>query len=102
MFDLSSDDIDKIQRILVKYHQVEEAIVYGSRAKGTNRPGSDLDLALKGQDLNLHLLNKISRDLDELLLPYNIDLSIHHRINNPDLLDHIKRVGKVIYKKVCQ
>ncbi len=102
MFDLSSEDIDKIQRILAKYHQVEEAIVYGSRAKGSNRPGSDLDLALKGQDLNLHLLNKISRDLDELLLPYNIDLSIHHRINNPDLLDHIERVGKVIYKKVCQ
>lgn len=93
MFDLSSEDIDKIQRILAKYHQVGETIVYGSRAQGTNRPGSDLDLALKGQDLNLHLLSKISRDLDELLFPCNIDLSIHHRINNPDLLDHIKRVG---------
>ena len=71
--------------------------MYGSRAKGTSKPGSDIDLTLKGRELDLHVLNRISRDLDDLLLPYNIDLSIYHRIKDQDVLDHIHRVGKEIY-----
>jgi hypothetical protein len=56
-------------------------------------------MVLKGPELNLKLLNKISIDLDDLLLPYTFDLSLYHQINNPDLIEHIKRVKKVFYKK---
>ena len=72
--------------------------MYGSRAKGNYKPGSDIDLTLKGKELNLKLLNKISLELDDLLLPYTFDLSIYHHIKQPDLIDHIVRVGKVFYK----
>ncbi|MDL2124807.1 MAG: hypothetical protein LWX51_17420 [Deltaproteobacteria bacterium] len=49
--------------------------------------------------LDLKLLNKISLDLDDLLLPYTFDLSIYHHITSPDLIEHIERVGKVFYKR---
>ncbi|MCF8104039.1 MAG: nucleotidyltransferase domain-containing protein, partial [Desulfohalobiaceae bacterium] len=74
-FGLSEEAVDKIQTILARYEQVKQAILYGSRAKGTFKPGSDIDLTLKGEDLDLHVLNSISHDLDELLLPYTIDVS---------------------------
>ena len=70
----------------------------GSRAKGTYRPGSDIDLTLKGAGLNLKILNRISNELDELLLPYSFDVSIYSQIENRDLIDHIQRVGVVIYR----
>jgi nucleotidyltransferase substrate binding protein (TIGR01987 family) len=85
--------------VLADNHQVEEAIIYGSRAKGVYKPGSDIDLALKGESLDLEELNKINLALDDLLIPYTVDLSIYHRIDNPDLLDHIKRVGKIFYRR---
>jgi len=77
----------------------EEVLFYGSRAKGNFKPGSDVDLTLKGEKLTLKLLNKISLDLDALLLPYSFDISIFHQITNPDLIEHTKRVGAVFYKK---
>ena len=98
-YGLKKETVKKINIIFVKYKEVEEATLYGSRAKGNYKPGSDVDLTLKGKQLNLKLLNKISLDLDDLLLPYAFDLSIYHHITAPDLIDHIKRVGKVFYKK---
>ena len=52
---------------------------------------------IKGKNLNLQLINKIDFELDDLLLPYTFDLSIYNQIDNPDLLEHIKRVGKDFY-----
>lgn len=73
--------------------------MYGSRAKGNYKPGSDIDLVLKGQNINLSLLNEISLQLDNLLLPYTFDISIDRYIDNPDLIDHIQRMGVSFYKK---
>ena len=98
-YGLKKETVKKINAIFAEYNEVEKAVLYGSRAKGSHKPGSDIDLALKGKQLNLKLLNKISLDLDDLLLPYTFDLSICHHISAPDLLDHIERVGKIFYKK---
>jgi predicted nucleotidyltransferase len=76
---------ESIEKIMKQYDQIETVILYGSRAKG---PGSDIDLTLKGKGLNL-ILNKISLELDDLLLPYMFDLSIYHHIKQNDLIDHI-------------
>lgn len=96
---LTQSQIDDIRRVLSRHPRIEQAILYGSRAKGVSRRGSDIDLALKGKDLGLKTLNRVSMELDDLLLPYSIDLSIYHMIDNPDLIDHINRVGQVIYRK---
>lgn len=99
-FGLNEATIQKIHAVLAHYPQVERAILYGSRAKGNYKNGSDIDLTLiGGADLTLNVLYKIMDELDDLLLPYTIDLSIHATISDPDVLEHIRRVGVVFYQK---
>lgn len=99
-FGLKTDTIQKINQVLAAYPQVEQAILYGSRAKGNYKNGSDIDLVLSGDgELTLKLFYQIANDLDDLLLPYTIDLSILSDIHDPDLLGHIQHVGKLFYKK---
>ncbi len=97
-FGLKPEILNKIHQVFAQYPQVEQAIVYGSRAKGNYNPGSDIDLTLTGTALNLNLLYKIATALDDLLLPYTIDLSIYEDIDNPDLRAHIERVGQIFYQ----
>ena len=99
-YGLDKETISKINSVFSRFKEVEEALLYGSRAKGNFKPGSDIDLTLKGENLKLKLLNQISLDIDDLLLPYSFDISIFHQITNPDLIEHIERVGKVFYKKI--
>lgn len=100
MFGLKEDTLKKIITILSSFPQVDEAVIYGSRAKGNHKPGSDIDITLKGDHLTLRELNKISLMIDDLLLPYQCDLSIFSHISNPDLIDHINRIGKTMHKKM--
>lgn len=90
----------KIGAVLSRYPQVEQAILYGSRAKGNYKNGSDIDLTLcGGADLTLNVIYKIIEELDDLLLPYTIDLSIFNDIGDPDVIAHIQRVGVTFYEK---
>ncbi|MCP3932026.1 MAG: nucleotidyltransferase domain-containing protein [Bacteroidetes bacterium] len=98
-YGLKDEDIKIINGIFAQYTEIEKAIFYGSRAKGNYRNGSDIDLTLKGENISLSLLFRIENELDDLLLPYKIDLSILQKIENPDLIEHIKRVGITFYKK---
>ncbi len=102
MYGLHNDDIKRICAVFAAHKEVRQAILYGSRAKGNERPNSDIDLTLLGDHLNLSLLFHIDNELDDLLLPYTIDLSLYHQIDNPSLLAHITRVGKVFYEQEQQ
>jgi len=99
MYGLSEKTIAGIQRVFAKYVQVEKAILYGSRAKGNYRNGSDIDLVLVGTELNLSQRFKIELELDDLMLPYKIDLALLHQIENKELVDHINRRGVFFYEK---
>jgi predicted nucleotidyltransferase len=98
-FGLQELTINKINTIFSSFTEIEKVVIYGSRAKGNPKPGSDIDLTLFGEGLTTDILLTISRYLDDLLLPYTIDLSIYHHIKNDELLYHIKRVGKVFFKR---
>lgn len=99
-FGLKETAIQRICAVLTKYPQVEKAMLYGSRAKGNYKNGSDIDLTLHGgKDLTLNVLYKISNALDDLLLPYTIDLSIFNDIRDPDVIEHIRRAGIIFYEK---
>jgi predicted nucleotidyltransferase len=99
-YGLPDDAIQKIRAVLGRYPQVIQAILYGSRAKGNYKNGSDIDMTLRGEaDLTLDVLYKILTDLDDLLLPYTIDLSIYNEIADPDVIEHIQRVGVTFYEK---
>jgi uncharacterized protein len=98
---LSSKTLDKIIGALEKYTVVESAIVYGSRAKGNYREGSYIDITLTGAELTYQNLLRIEDEIEELLLPYLIDISILSTIEDPDVVDHIHRVGVLIYQKAA-
>lgn len=98
-YGLKPEVIERINSVFAAYPEVEQVVLYGSRAKGTHRAASDIDLCLKGEKLTLPLLLKIGNALDDLLLPYQIDLSILHELDNPELIEHIQRVGLVFYRK---
>ncbi len=97
-FGLKENIIEQINSVFEDFPQIKEVIIYGSRAKGNYRPGSDIDFTLKGKNLNHTLLNSISLELDKLFLPYILDISIFNKISNRDLIEHIERAGKVFYK----
>ncbi len=97
-FGLKDEHIKIINSIFEKYTEVDEAVLYGSRAKGNYRNGSDIDLSLKGEKLTLSILSHIKIELDDSLLPHQVDLAIYHKIDNPKLIEHIDRVGISFYK----
>lgn len=99
-YGLSAQALEKIRDVFTRYPEVEEAVLYGSRARGDYKNGSDIDLTLRGGDALTHtILSRITNDLDDQLLPYTIDLSIFKNIRNPEMVDQIKRVGVALYKK---
>lgn len=99
-FGLKEATIQKICAVFARYPQVEKAVLYGSRAKGNYKNGSDIDLTLRGgADLTLKVLYRISDELDDLLLSYTIDLSILSQISDPDVVEHIRRAGMTFYEK---
>jgi predicted nucleotidyltransferase len=99
-YGLSAQTLQKIRDVFMRYPQVEEAVLYGSRARGDHKNGSDIDLTLRGGNALTHTtLSRIANDLDDQLLPYTIDLSIFKNIRNPEMIDQIERVGIALYKK---
>ena len=99
-YGLKESAIEKICEIFNRYPQVGKAVLYGSRAKGNYKNGSDIDLTLDGgADLTMDILYRIMDDIDDLLLPYSFDLSILKDIHDQDVLDHIRRVGVVFYER---
>ena len=97
MYGLKPHTIKAIQGVFAKHLAIEKAILYGSRAKGNYRNGSDIDITLVGKALTLSMQFAIETDLDDLFLPYKMDISVFHKIENEDLLDHINRVGVNFY-----
>ncbi len=86
-----------LRRLLETLHRnpaVERVVLFGSRAKGNYRPGSDIDLCLFAPVMTLPELLQLGVDIDELLLPWKVDLCLWHQLDNPALREHIQRVGR--------
>jgi predicted nucleotidyltransferase len=98
-FGLTAQTVEKISGVFMRHPQVEKAVLYGSRAKGNYKNGSDIDLTLFGSGLGYRDLLTMLDELDDLLLPYTIDLSIFSQLTHAGLIDHIQRVGAVFYEK---
>ncbi len=99
-YGLQQRDIDNIIQAVEELPEIEEVILFGSRAKGNFKKASDIDLAVKGKAVTEITVKRLSNRLnEELPLPYFIDVVHSEPISNPDLVDHIDRIGKVIYRK---
>jgi len=97
-FGLSSEDVSRIQNILATCPGIKKGYIFGSRAMGTHRPGSDIDIALSGEDLTFQDKLTILRLLDDRNVPHSFDLILLNRTDKEDLISHVRRVGKVIYE----
>jgi predicted nucleotidyltransferase len=98
-FGLSEQTIEKINSVFARHPEVEKVVLYGSRAKGTHKPGSDIDLTLYDEGIAQKEKNQILDELEELDLPYTIDLSVFNQLSHVQLRDHIERVGVVFYAR---
>jgi len=97
-YGLQDDDKQIILDILKTYPQIEEVVLFGSRALNTFKSTSDVDLAIKGKGTN-SILAALMADFEESDLIYEVDLVDYASINTEKLLEHIDRHGKVFYRK---
>ncbi|MGE0079305.1 MAG: restriction endonuclease subunit S [Bacteroidales bacterium] len=98
-FGLKDTDYKLIKNVFQQFPKIHEVIVFGSRAMGTEKPGSDVDLALKGSDIKLDDILKLKHKLEELPIIYDFDIINYATINTPALVEHIDRHGIQFYKK---
>lgn len=99
MFGITDSDLKYIIKLIESYNEIDEAILFGSRAMERQKVGSDIDIVLKGKNLE-EIAGEIGGKLnDESPLPYYFDVLDYDSITNLDLLNHIKRVGVIIYSK---
>lgn len=98
-YGLPSATVEKICDVFARFPEIEKAVLFGSRAKGNYKNGSDIDLTLYGKLLTHRQCATIATELDDLLLPYTIDLSVFDELNHAKLREHIERVGVVFYQR---
>jgi len=94
---LPQETLAKIKKVFAGHSGVREVVLYGSRAKGTYRNGSDIDLTIKGSSIDYSELLTLETELDDLMMPYMIDLSIFENIENSSLVEHIEQLGLLFY-----
>ena len=100
-FGLHHDDIATIVAVLSRYPSVQTAVIFGSRAKGNYKPGSDVDIALQGEEIGDSVAADVAYALnEETIMPYAFDVLNYHAITNADLAAHIDRVGRPLYTAV--
>ena len=97
MYGLEDNELKLMSDTFAKTANLKQVILYGSRAKGNYRPFSDVDITLIGDRLNDDDLADVVYRLSESSLPYFCDVSLFSKLQNPALIDHIKRCGKIIY-----
>ena len=99
-YGLTSEDMREIKQVFTRFPTVDKVVIFGSRAKGIHQPGSDVDLALKG-NIDSTTVAQISDLLnEESTMPYTFDLVAYDTIVSKNLKEHIKRVGAVLYSAV--
>ena len=96
---LSTATLEKVRAVLERFPEVERAVLFGSRAKGTYKPGSDIDLSLEGPALDWRVVGRLYEALDDLLLPYKFSLIVHDKALDPEVAAHIARVGIPVFER---
>jgi predicted nucleotidyltransferase len=98
-FGISEESFTRIVTVFDAFPKITQVRLFGSRALGRHRPGSDIDLALEGNSLTLNNLLELRLKLDNLMLPYRFDAVVLDDQISAELRDHIERFGTVIYQK---
>lgn len=101
MYGLLDRDFKYILEAVKQYPEITEVVLFGSRALGNYKKGSDVDLAIIGEKVDRKVIRRLSDDLEEKYpLPYFFDIISYDEISNEELKRHIDSLGKSIYKKI--
>ena len=99
-FDISNKSLELILETISGFHDIDRVLIFGSRALGTHKKGSDIDLAIFGDKLKKETpLNLAAKLNEEVPIPYYIDIVAPRFIDNTSLVNHIERVGKLFYTR---
>lgn len=102
-FGLPEKTYDMIVKVLDEMKEIEKADIFGSRAMGNYKKGSDVDLAIYGEEVTPDIVNKISIRLnEELPIPYYFDVVHYERLNKEELKAHIDKYGKLLYQRMYE
>jgi predicted nucleotidyltransferase len=96
-YGLLESDWEKIIEIFTSNPKINKVVLFGSRAKESFENGSDIDIALQGDHLNIDDILSAKLAYDKLQLPYKIDIVLFDRIKEKELIEHINRVGVILY-----
>jgi len=99
-YGLSDEDLVEIIQVISTFKEIEEAAIFGSRAKGNYKKGSDIDIGIYGEQINFDKIASLKYQLEEFgTLPFYFDIVDVSHLENAELKEHIKRVGKTIWKR---
>jgi len=100
MFGLSTEDLNYIVLILKQIPQIEKAIIFGSRAQGNYKKGSDVDIAIVGEKIDFNIVAHLHSRLEEQSpMPYFFDIVDYTHLQHLKLKQHIDEIGKVFYER---
>lgn len=99
MYGLTEQSYNELMQILASFPEIEEVIIYGSRARGDYWRASDIDLSIKGKDFNRHVLALLNDKLYNSHIPQICDTHIYTNVKNSKFKDNIERDGQVIYRR---
>lgn len=97
-YGIKDDYWKRLETVFASHKNIEKVILYGSRAKGTNRMYSDVDIVLVSDKINNREYTNIIQEIDDLLLPFIFDISVYHSIKDFNLIESINRTGVIIYE----
>lgn len=98
-YGLESKYMEILRSVFSRHPEVERVILFGSRAKGNYKRGSDIDMAVVGEQVTKNVLSSLLSEFEDSLLPFFVDLLSYHQIMSPELKEHIDRVGRMIYER---
>lgn len=96
-FGLSSQTISLLLSAFSKFPAIEKVKIFGSRAMGSYKPGSDIDLAIFAKPFSYNDLLDVELAIEDLELLYKVDLIDYSKIDHKELKEHIDKVGKIFY-----
>jgi len=94
---LPEEVLARLRHVFSGHPEIESVTLFGSRAKGTHRAGSDVDLCVTAPEWTSSDLSRLLTELDDLNLPWTLDVNLDHFIQLPALRGHIHRVGIQVF-----
>ncbi len=98
-FGISSESFNKLITLFNETPNITEVTLYGSRALGTYKDGSDIDITIMNNNFSYNELLTLTNKIDDLLIPYKVDISIFNTLDNQELIEHINKHGVTFFKK---